>query len=222
MKRPCRVPGCGAETPSRYSPYCANHKARLRRHGAVDQPAITSALLKPYRGLVQARVEKNRDNPAWGQLAGRWAGVVDHARSTIASHERGKSGPKHELKAAHEIMKIADAVHASEVVETALAMFIMQELEPRRFSSDDAFRVQLVRRVRALTDVHAGTFYDHRADRTRRVYRELSPRAVKVIGEWFVEAFGVAGLRLARLEREDEERVRNDRLELHNALAELI
>jgi len=221
MKRTCRVPGCTQETASRYSPYCSVHKARLRRHGAVDQDGITAADLKPYLSKVNARIEKNRDSPAWGQLDGRWLTLVDHANSVIAAYEKGRASPRHEVKAAHEVVKIAGAAQAREVVETALAMFIMQEFEPRRFRSDDAFRVQLVRRVRALANMNAGEFYDHRADKTRRVYREVSPRAVAVMGHWLSEAFGVAGLRLARLERADEERERKERLALHRALEEL-
>jgi hypothetical protein len=100
-------------------------------------------------------------------------------------------------------------------------MFMMQELEPRRFRNDEAFRVQLTRRVRALANVNAGEFYDHRTNKTRRVYRELPPKAVAVIGHWLVQAFGAAGVRIARLEREDEERERNKRLELYKALENL-
>jgi len=221
MKRTCRVPGCTAEASSRYNPYCSNHKARLRRHGAVDQEGITATNLKPYLGKVRARVEKNRDNPAWSQLDGRWLGVVDHARTVIASYERGKASIRYEVKAAHEVVKVAQTVSPREVVEVVLSMFMMQELEPRRFRNDDAFRVQLTRRVRALANVNAGEFYDHRTNKTRRVYRELPSKAVAMIGYWLVQAFGAAGVRIARMEREDEERERNERLELYKALESL-
>ena len=100
-------------------------------------------------------------------------------------------------------------------------MFMMQELEPRQFRNDEAFRVQLTRRVRALANVNAGEFYDHHTNKMRRVYRELPPKAVAVIGDWLVQAFGVAGVRIARLEREDEEKQRNERLELYKALEDL-
>jgi len=221
MKRTCRAPGCDAEVSSRYSPYCRNHRARLRRHGAVEQQGITSADLKPYLARVRARIEKNPESAAWGQLDRRWLAVVDHARSVIAYFESGKAGQRYERKAAHEVIKITDATTPRDVVETVLAMFMMQELEPRRFRTDAAFRFQLVRRVRALADMSAGQYYDHKTNKVRRVYRELSPRAMAVIGQWLAEALGVAGVHLARLEQRDEERQRNERLELHKALEEL-
>jgi hypothetical protein len=132
-----------------------------------------------------------------------------------------KAGLGYERRAAYEVQKIADAARPRDVVEVVLAVFIMQEMEPRRFRSDTAFRFQLVRRVRALADVNAGLSYDNKSNKVRRVYRELSPRAIAVIGQWIAEALGGAGIHLARLEREDEGRQKAERLELHKALEEL-
>jgi hypothetical protein len=221
MTRICRVPGCGAEAASRYSHFCRNHKARLRRHGAVDQDGVTAKDLAPYLAKVRARIEKNRESPAWGQLEGRWLAVADHAMSVVAFFDSGKAGPSYELKAANEVLKIAEAAKPREVVEVVLSMFIMQGQEPIRFRSDAAFRAQLVRRTRALADVNDSLAYDHKSDKVRRVYRELPPRVIMVMGQWLAEALGGAGVHLARLEQEDEERRRNERLELHKALGEL-
>src|SRR3954471_3027428 len=117
MNQPCRVPGCGADVTSRYSHYCQSHKTRLRRHGAVDQQGITAADLKPYLKRLKARFEKNRDNPAWGQLDGRWLAVVDHARGILAAFERGKAGTSYERAAAHQVVKLAGTTRPREVVE---------------------------------------------------------------------------------------------------------
>jgi len=84
MARICRAPGCYAHTSSRFSVYCSTHKARLRRHGAVDQKAITKPDLRPYLKLVRARIEKNRENPLWSHLESRWAALAEHARGRVA------------------------------------------------------------------------------------------------------------------------------------------
>ena len=55
-------------------------------------------------------------------------------------------------------------------------------------------------------DVNAGEYFDDKSGKMKRVYRELSPRATTVMGQWVAEALGVAGVRLARLEVQDEER----------------
>ena len=100
-------------------------------------------------------------------------------------------------------------------------MFMMQEMETRRFRSDAAFRFQLVRRVRALGDVNVGEYFDDETGKMKRVYREFSPRATTVMGQWIAEAVGVAGVRLARLEVQEEERTKSERMKLHQSLEEL-
>jgi hypothetical protein len=58
--------------------------------------------------------------------------------------------------AAFELVKLSNAVEARAVLKTVLAMFLMQDQEPRKFRSDNAFLTQMVRRVRGLTKVNAG------------------------------------------------------------------
>jgi hypothetical protein len=218
MTRLCRVSGCCSPTSSRYSIYCSTHKARFRRHGAVDQEGITKANLNPYLRLVQARIEKNLESPLWPQLNARWDALADHARSLLA--HRGAM-PRHERIAAQELQKLTDAVPPQQVIETALALFIMQELQPRRFRSDRAFRTQLVRRVRGLTDLNAGSWFDHQTGKTKRAYKELSPRAAMVLGQWLADAFGGAGLHLAMLEQTEVDKKQQEQRALHASLSQL-
>jgi hypothetical protein len=217
----CRAPGCQSEASSPYSRFCANHKANLRRHGDATQTAVTAAHLKPHLAAVRARIKKNKDSPAWGELEGRWLTVVDHARGVITAFHSGKAGSRDQRKAAHEVLKIADAAEPWQVMEIVLAMFVMEGHDPRRFRSDTAFRFQLVRRARALADVNAGLRYDHRSGKVRRVYRELTPSAVRIIGQWLADASGGAGVRLAMLEHADAERQKAERRQFHAALAAL-
>jgi hypothetical protein len=177
--------------------------------------------LKTYLKRVRQRIAKNPDSAAWGQLEARWLAVVEHAKSVIAAFHSGKAGVRYVRKAAEEVIKVGEAATPRDVVETVLAVFVMQELDPRRFRSDPGFRFQLVRRLRALADVNAGQRYDHRSGKVRRVYRELTPRAVATIGQWLADTFGGPGIQLARLEVRDIEKVTQERQELHSALSEL-
>lgn len=222
MTRTCRALGCGAETTSRFSVYCANHKARLRRHGDVAQKGVTKTDLKPYARIVRARIVKNAESPAWDHLDSRWNAVADHARAVLVRSQQGQAGFRQERIAALQVIQLADTVAPREIVETALAMFVMQELEARRFRSDGAFRTQLVRRIRGLLGGNARNSGDDTSGRTKRTYSELPPRAAAVMGQWLAEAFGGAGLRLARLEMEERNREQGERQELHQALSELL
>jgi hypothetical protein len=136
----------------------------------------------------------------------------------VAASRAGKAGVRYVRKAAEEVLKVAAVATPRDVIETVLAMSMMEELDRRRFRSDPGFRFQLVRRVRALADVSAGQRYDHRSGKVRRVYRELTPRAVTTIGQWLADMIGGACIQLARLEVRDIEEARQ---ELRTALGEL-
>jgi hypothetical protein len=129
--------------------------------------------------------------------------------------------PKHERIAAEEVLKLSDAVPPREIVETSLALFMMQELQPRRFKTDRAFRTQLVRRVRGLTDLNAGSWFDNQTSKTKRAYKELTPRAAMVFGQWLAGAFGGVGLHLAKLEQAEYDKKQREQRALHASLSQL-
>jgi hypothetical protein len=97
----------------------------------------------------------------------------------------------------------------------------MQELQPRRFRSDRAFRTQLVRRVRGLTDLNAGSWFDHQTGKTKRAYKELSPRAAAVMSQWLADAFGGVGLHLTRLEQNEADKKQQEQQAIHASLSQL-
>jgi hypothetical protein len=88
-----------------------------------------------------------------------------------------------------EVVTLGDAVSAREVVVCTLAMFVMWEMEPHKFRSDDGFRMQLARRVRRLTEANAAHYFDHIA-----VYRDPRRGAAKVFGGWLAGRWAHPGL----------------------------
>src|SRR5262249_52214427 len=156
MKRTWRAPGCLSPAASRFAAYCPPHRATLRRHGAVDQRAITKAHLKTYLRLAKVHIAKNPNSEAWTTLDARWRALVDHAQAIRAAAAAGRAGSRFERSAAYEVVKLAEEVKPREVVEVTCAMVMMWDLEPCQFRSDRAFWLQLARRVRGLTDVNYG------------------------------------------------------------------
>jgi hypothetical protein len=222
MNRTCRAPGCWAPAASRFAAYCGPHRAALRRHGAVDQKALTKAQLKPYLTLVKKRIAKNPESIAWVNLDERWVALVDHAEGILAAFAKGKAGSRFERVAAQEVVKLAKEVKPREVVEVVCAMVMMWTMEPRRFRSDNAFRTQLARRVRSLTDLHVGERYDHVRGKIRRHYRELTSKAALILGHWLATTLGVGGQHMARLEEAEREQKARESRELHEALSKLV
>ncbi len=213
----CRAPGCQSVAHG-YSPYCQNHKQVLRRHGAPMQEGVTVHELRPYVTLVEARKAKNPDSEAWSILTARWDAVQDHAKATLQRFADGLTGSRVERLAAHHIGKVGQEVEAWSVVKTALAMFIIQEQRPSRFSTDAAFDFQLVRRVRGLAESNVGIYWDHKEQRSKKVYRDIPPRVMQVMAQPLKMAFGAPGLTLAAKEREDIQRANDERKRLISAL----
>lgn|SRR5215813_14554908 len=91
MSRTCRAPGCRTLAASRFAAYCEPHRATLRRHGAVDQKAITKAHIKTYLKLAKARIAKNPGSEAWTTLDARWRALVDHAQAILAARAAGRA-----------------------------------------------------------------------------------------------------------------------------------
>lgn len=220
MSRPCSIPQC-PETAAGFGVLCNRHKAIRRRHGHPEQSGVTVQELAPYRKRVRLRMEKNQGNQAWSILAQRWEMVIDAAKAQEAEAQRGRAFVSHEREACQELVKLAREVAVDSLTETVLALFLMQEEQPRRFRSDAAFDAQLARRARALTDTNAGTYWDDQTKRMKRVYRDVAPRTLAAIAQHIKAAFGVAGLYVARLEQRENEQTKNQQAALTEALESL-
>jgi hypothetical protein len=216
----CNAPGCSSPASTKFGQYCRPHVAQLRRHGAIGQTGITKADLKVYRHIVEARLEKNNDKPLLTQLEARWGAVLTYAQ-TVREEARSKPMVRYRREAAIEMLRIGKNVQARDVIETALAMYVMQDQEPRRFKSDQAFRTQLVRRVRGLTRLNADAWTDSKTGKKKLVYRDLSQRTVSIMGGWIAEALGTAGIMFARLERKDHEKKQEELLAFHQTLDDM-
>jgi hypothetical protein len=216
----CNASGCSAPASTKFGRYCRPHVAQLRRHGAIGQTGITKADLKVYRHIVGARIERNKDKPLLTQLEARW-GAVQRYAETVREEARSKPMVRYKREAAIETLRIGNNVKPRDIIETVLAMYIMQDQESRRFKNDQAFRTQLVRRVRGLTRLNADAWTDAKTGKRKLVYRDLSQRTVTIMGGWIAEALGPAGIMFARLERRDHEKEQEELIAFRDALGSM-
>ncbi|WP_152047606.1 hypothetical protein [Aureimonas psammosilenae] len=207
-------------TVSRYGRYCRAHATNLRRNGGINQPAVTKAMLAPYLKLVAARREKNPGAALWDLLDAAWEKLAESAAAANRSFCAGKTTITYQLRAADDIARLAQE-DRREVIDTALAMFMMWELEPRRFGSDQGFQTQLVRRVRGVGDVNVGGGWNNAEGKFKRRYKDLPPRTAAILADWLTKAFGAGGLRLAALEVRDIEARQASAQTLRSALEEI-
>lgn len=97
----------------------------------------------------------------------------------------------------------------------------MSHEDPHRFTSDAAFRVQLLRRLRGLTRMNAEEWRNPVTGRVRRAYRELPPKAAAVMAAWIVHVFGGVGIILARMEQQQREEKQRRATAMAEAVKEL-
>lgn len=217
MTKYCTALRC-QEMAAGFSTLCHNHKQIQRRHGDPAQTGVTVFQLRPYTARVVARQAKNADNESWDIVRGMWASHVAEARRDIEAAESGAAFVRHRIEAARQAVHLADAVSADDVMRTALAMYLYREDQPRRFRSDRAFDFQLVRRVRGLSAMNAGSYWDNKEKRSRRVYKDMPPRVVEALAALLKGAFGLAGVMLARKEQAELYQAGEERARLGRAL----
>ena len=151
----------------------------------------------------------------------RWLALANDARGRVHAYESGTASARANVTAAREIVRLADEVEPRLVVVTVAAMVLMQAEAPAWFMSSKAFDVQLVRRVRGLAPSNAPAYRDAKTGKSRRIYRELSPRAAVVMADWLRTTLGILGQRLAMMEREEREAEAKENAELGDALMAL-
>jgi hypothetical protein len=220
MTKQCAVLHC-AKPIGGFSTLCEYHKRALRRHGHALQTGITVQELKPFKDLIAARRVRNAVNPAWELLRNRWEALANHAKATLDAYANGSPAISYERQTAEQLTTLRTTVPVDTVINTALSMFLMWEQSPRRFMSDKAFNYQLARRVSGLAKANSASNYSAKEGRFKRTYKDTPPKVLNCLAESLKVAFGVAGMRLAELERLDEQKLANKKLEMSAALKEM-
>jgi hypothetical protein len=212
----CRVFGCVHTSASRYAVHCSKHVSHARRHGHAEQRGVSACDLNLYRRAVRVRLQRNAhtEEPVLPVLEAEWHALIGFYQEQIDERGRGVRSVQHRRWACQELVRVSRGAEARDVIETVLALYVMRTREPKRFVSDRAFCFQLVRHVRRLgrtrAGVHAETLF----------YRELPPRTVEAMGKMLIQAFGSAGVHLAKLENEEGEKRRQRANALHSALTQ--
>lgn len=220
MRKHCASVAC-QQPVSGFSTLCERHKRNQRRHGHAEQKGVTVLELKPFYARIAARKAKNPSSPTWDLLRGRWEALTGHAKAPLASYSNGALAVSYERQTAQQLVALHNSVSSDDVVDTALAMFLMWESLPNRFQSDKAFAFQLCRRVRGLSDVNKGSHYNVKEGRLKRTYTDVPPRVLGCFGASLKVAFGMAGMRLVELDKKEAEALLSERQGLSNALKDL-
>ncbi|MGE4193312.1 MAG: hypothetical protein AB7E51_07980 [Pseudodesulfovibrio sp.] len=162
---------------------------------------MTKGELRPYLEMAQAFSEANKNHPALTSARVMLGDLMTKAQWHEVNHKSQAVWPR----VSNWLVKLRSAgVTPSEILTVIIAMFIMQEDDPRRFKSDREFRHSLVTRILRLPssrkEWEGKTIY--RKDRITVGVKDFLSDKLCTSG------IGVLALRVSRsiLKREREER----------------
>lgn len=180
MSRTCYVSGCG-DPVAGYSHLCANHAKTKARHGHPLQTAIRVHELKPYENAVSRWLAERASPDALPILIDRLGAMEAEASVYTERAIHGRPYQRHKLQAAETVKRVVKVNNARDIIVRMLAMGYLNHFNPRRFQSDEAFRFQVARQFRRMADTSVGITWDHEAGKTRRIYRDASPRTFRAL-----------------------------------------
>jgi hypothetical protein len=197
----CKVPGCDTRLgrAATWGVYCPKHKIADRRWGHPEQTMIMIKELDPYLKVTRGIRQRNK-GANWPNIFARWQAVVAVAQELIDHARKGHAHVGYRREAAELITQIAGTVEDARVVDLVMAVYLVDEFEPGRFRSDEAFRACLLHAIRR--EAGAERRFDYKTgSREKASYRLLSAKTRETAARWLVEGLGLVGLHVARQER---------------------
>ncbi|WP_320174096.1 hypothetical protein [Maridesulfovibrio sp.] len=142
----CSVPGCFGYRKN-FSQYCQYHDDRNRSTGHPLGKTVTKGELRPYLEKAQTFTEANKNH---GALVGARI-VLGDLLAKAQWHEINHKSKAVWPRVSNWLVTLRNAgVKPSDILTVIIAMFLMQEDEPRRFHNDREFRHSLITRILRL------------------------------------------------------------------------
>lgn len=195
--RLCLVAGCDRPATT-YSTLCTLHKKRKARHGDPLQRPVRAKELKPCAKAAVQWLDQRSRHDARDLLNRLWQNLIQEAQIYLEKAQGGHPYQRNMLSAYQTVLRVAEGRTADEVLGALLGMGYLYKSNPRRFVSETAFGYQVARRFRALADCSIGISWDNRRQKTRKVYRDVSPKTLRALWSILLESkLPLYGMRIA-------------------------
>jgi hypothetical protein len=154
------------------------------------QATITRKELQPYIAFIERLIKKETTGRLEEALKKIRGSLFNDARDVeIDYSQRGKALPMNWLKANREIMAVFRSTDWKKPAVLLASLFLLQHDKPHRIASDRGFIFEAARLFRSLSPMNAGSYWSHKTGRVHKVYRDMPPRAVNVLGTLLVDAY---------------------------------
>jgi len=94
---------------------------------------------------------------------------------------------------------------------------MLREEQPYRFTSQRGWAFELVRAFRKQTDIAWGRYWDNKNNRSKTVYREITPRCVEAIAALLTYTYSQLASRIITLYQQERTQTIKD----HKTIAEV-
>lgn len=203
--RLCAVPGC-TRLATGYRKHCENHRRQAMRHGDPEQRGIAVGELQGHRKAIERFINRRDDRDrVWSVIEAHWRAFAEWAQGELREMTTGLTYHKPTKDALESIRNVADTNEPREVMLTLMALFKLWYEKPQRFRSDRAAMFQAARALRSITDVHVEKYRNGNTGKLHRVFRDMSPRVLTILGQWLFKQMLPLSLNVIReIEREEE------------------
>jgi hypothetical protein len=144
--------------------------------------------LKPYEKAVRNWLDTRSSPEAWNILETHWEALVASCGVYRERLAHGRPYQRNILQACDTILRVDAENSRRDAIIRLLAMGYLHHAHPQRFQSDRAYRFQLARQFRSLTDANVGVHWDHKTGKAKRVYRDVSPRTLLALSAKLLDA----------------------------------
>lgn len=213
----CKMPGCGRHSHG-HGHLCSRHAKHHRRHGDPRQYPVRKAELAKHIRHITRWID-SRANAArlYKTIEDVMAKVEEDAAARERAYAAGHFMPRWQLDAYREIAKVMATVPRRKAALTVMAIGYLGEQDAgHRFVSDNATWAQAARMFRTLSEVSIAKYPSPRTGKTHRVYRDTSPRTLRLLGQTLLAALGPFGMAI----HEREQAVARDAAEIRQGAFE--
>ena len=203
--------------------YCQLHKYRLLYRGDANQILLRPRAINFSRKTVKLLVIENQSNPAWNELIealhDRWEASRRYVQSELDKYYKGGQAQVRGTRKGHEMCAdIFQNLGFDQVLEIWAAFQYLQNSSPLMFASDEAFRHQVIKYLRAQAKSYHSQTIDKRTGKPRSYSSVLYMTERETCWDILLKTFGAIGLRLDQQLQKRAERLRANKEKIDRAI----
>lgn len=183
--RPCAVPYCENSTERRIHRYCGKHRSTNRRYAHPEQKMLRKTDYRPTAEKLKAMFRSDLKLLEGIEMV---YGFVLQELEAEAETLKVGACIRHQRIANERLLKVFREHTAVDIAATVSAIYILREVSPNLFKSDEAFIFQTVHAILKLSPCAVGYTLDKNGKATG-YYRHPTTRVMRRLAQWVISPY---------------------------------